>query len=1501
MTRTLLITLFLVASSFVFCQSTANYSFSNVSNASLTDMSTGSSNLLIPTSTSGDFASALAPIGFDFWLMGTRYDHFSVNSNGLMRLGKTTVTNAYSNTAANSATNTPALFAFWDDLNSYTTSSTSRVRYKVTGGAPNRILTVEWKDFIISYNSSSSTQLSTWQINLYETSGVFEYVYGAMQIASGASTVTASIGMTYANSNNNLIFLTSISSPAVSRTSGSFVTNLVNSAAVGNIANLNSAANGSRVKYTFTPPLVSASAPSALNFTAIGTSAMTLNWTDNSSNERGFAIYRSDDGGITYNFISQAAANATSSIQSALCPATTYYWKVYAVTEGALSSSLNGSQATTSCGSSATNTMAIGSAGGYNWNTGSNWSLGHVPTACEDAVITYTRTTSGNAAASVTMNASATVNSLTINGVFGTSGSSGIKTLQVLTNGFSLTVQGNLSISSTGGSNAANEVDFLAGNSSVVTIKGNATIGQPSDTRISYFGGVTSQFPEYYFKGNVTFNVNAGNSSPGNYYFDGGASQTLTSNAATYAVAFGEVEIGRSVSTTLTVGGSSAYNTNADGGNLVVNSGSTLSLPANTGFNQYTAGSETLILKANATLKLGDYTGGQTGSNFPYGYSYFSVDDASTIEYNYAGAQSPVIYTNIVYGNLTLTNASRKYINTTLFIDGTLTNNTGSTFGSDEATYIYGTAVVNNGTIDGLYANSEFGFYGNTHQTYSGTGTFGTSGTPFGSWGIDIFNSAGVSLSAPMYTYRLNLFNGGFTNSNQLKIGTTSYGIIQRGGASTYTAGSLDTYPVINCPNTLYLRYDDAAASITTGPEIPATFKTYNVYSNNVNAVTLASNLNVTNDFQLMQNTFTLGSNTLQIGNTITKTSGNINGSAGTLEMNGTVAQTIPASTFVSNNLKNLIISNTNTATGVTLGGALDVYNAVTFGAAGKILTTGDFLTFKSNSTATAYLGQMAGTNSIVGKATIERYIPLHTKAWQFLSTPITAASTQTVNQAWQEGSVAVNDNLVGGYGTQLTSSRVGATTRPSPGFDAYTPSGSSIKVYNHATGGYIGLNRTDTAISNPKGYMVLVRGNRSVTTYGALATATTMRTKGTLHTPANPPVTINVTTPGFESVGNPYASAIDFRQLTFTGGVQPDFFYLWDPKLTTVGVNSAWGLGGIQSFAWNPFTLTFDVTPGGGSFAGTNRNIESGQAFFVNAPFAAGTVSFSEASKVTNSNNVNRVPTAQVKQLRTNLSVITNGTKILLDGNMVQFDRSWSNIVDLKDGIKIANSGESIGLLREGKTLAVERRSPVISADTMFYQLGMLRVQQYELEFVAAHLEEPGLKAFLEDSYLHTSTAVSLNDTTRILFNIINVPGSYAADRFRLVFKQIKKQTMLVATTDAGRNSSIMFIDNSKSNSLANEDTRQLTLNAKPGINVYPNPVVNKLMHLQFVNQQAGTYNLELTNKLGQQVYSNTVEINTDKVIRSLQLEQTIASGTYQLTITRLNGNSITQQVVIQ
>jgi hypothetical protein len=148
-------------------QSSANYAFSTATNGSLSDMSSGTTQLV--AAGADDTASAVVPIGFDFFFLGTRYTQFSASSNGFLRLGGTAVT---SGTYALGATAVPLIASLGSDL---VVSPTGRVHYKVEGTAPNRVLVVEFLNMHIIY-SATPTADGTSQIRLYESTGVVELV-----------------------------------------------------------------------------------------------------------------------------------------------------------------------------------------------------------------------------------------------------------------------------------------------------------------------------------------------------------------------------------------------------------------------------------------------------------------------------------------------------------------------------------------------------------------------------------------------------------------------------------------------------------------------------------------------------------------------------------------------------------------------------------------------------------------------------------------------------------------------------------------------------------------------------------------------------------------------------------------------------------------------------------------------------------------------------------------------------------------------------------------------------------------------------------------------------------------------------------------------------------------------------------------------------------------------------------------------------------------------------
>lgn len=346
------------------------------------------------TFTQDDNRSDFTDIGFDFWYNGVRYTQFSVSTNGFIDFsssndnGDATADDFGYNNAAftgNGVNNTtsPAIAPFYDDLMAQggTAALGNSIKYRLTGAAPSRTLTVEWINMAVYGNTSPSLNF---QVQLVENTGRIFVNYGTMN--SGTFTFSYSMGL----NGQTLSFTPTAAELKTLQT--------VNSNTFNNVERNNlSVMPAANSRYVFIP--VAPNAPSGtLAFSSVTQSSMILNWTNWASNEVGYVIYNSTDG-TNYNFVTQTAANASSATITGLLPSTNYFWKVQAVTEGCLSAALTGTQATIGGG----NKISINTG---NWNTATTWSPTGVPNSGDDVTIASNHT--------VSINATVSCNNLTI-------------------------------------------------------------------------------------------------------------------------------------------------------------------------------------------------------------------------------------------------------------------------------------------------------------------------------------------------------------------------------------------------------------------------------------------------------------------------------------------------------------------------------------------------------------------------------------------------------------------------------------------------------------------------------------------------------------------------------------------------------------------------------------------------------------------------------------------------------------------------------------------------------------------------------------------------------------------------------------------------------------------------------------------------------------------------------------------------------------------------------
>lgn len=692
------------------------------------------------------------------------------------------------------------------------------------------------------------------------------------------------------------------------------------------------------------------------------------------------------------------------------------------------------------------------------------------------------------------------------------------------------------------------------------------------------------------------------------------------------------------------------------------------------------------------------------------------------------------------------------------------------------------------------------------------------------------------------------------------------------------------------------------------------------------------------------------GIGTIKIAGTITN-AGTFNVTDGTVDFNGTSAQSIAGSIFNPSTIKNLIVSNT-TATGLSITSTLNITGELGFGSSNATLTTGDNIVLISTATGTARVtditnnGALSG-NKFTGNVTVERYFTSR-RAWRLFTAPIAQAGAGgSVFNYWQIGG-----GFVANRGTYVSGTPVAGN-----GIDASPLNNSSLKFGNALSPV---LNTNTTLVTNNAGpsadnipYFIFVRGDRTPANFSPFTSnTTTLSSKGKLQT--GPQVfTDPAASPAFTMVGNPYASPVDFSKLGLSNLNRR--IYVWDPYLNAdqggyITLDDPLNNGSYSSIA--------PLSPGGFS-----KILQSGQAFWVEKTAAASSsVTFNENTKSSAATNLSAFrPTAALPSMRTSLYHLNTGnTTVLLDGNLAEYDNSFNKGVDNQDALKFTNIKENLALLRDGSSLAIERRPTIQRLDTLFLLLTRTTQRNYRFEFAGVNLD-PLLTAFLEDSYKGTKKPLSITDKTLVDFEINADAASSAPNRFRIVFKQtfppfsfiniqatepqqdhiavdwkveneqevIKYQLeksidtvnyTVVNTTNAigtiagttdykWQDPNPLYGNNYyRVRSFSNDGTavysKTVLLQISKGgsgIFVYPNPVNYNLIGIALNNQAGGKYKARLLNSIGQTIFTKEFYHARGTSLESMRPEQLLLTGVYYLEVTAPNNNITKIKILVK
>ena len=473
------------------------------------------------------------------------------------------------------------------------------------------------------------------------------------------------------------------------------------------------------------------------------------------------------------------------------------------------------------------------------------------------------------------------------------------------------------------------------------------------------------------------------------------------------------------------------------------------------------------------------------------------------------------------------------------------------------------------------------------------------------------------------------------------------------------------------------------------------------------------------------------------------------------------------------------------------------------------------------------------------------------------------------------------------------------------------------------------------------KGYRVEVRGYKNnvvpTTAISYMNSDVTLAYSGTLLT-GNQGITLTGGLDKFSFVSNPYASQVDVSALTFSG-IYDGYWYL-DPKIL-YGSYENYDYFGINLGASNIYS---------GIVA--SRYIQPGQAVFVcSNTTGTPTLTFTEGAK-SNGNAQAAIfgTTTPLNRIATGLFANDNN----LDGAVTVFNSNFTNDVGKEDGLKISNHGENLTFSIAGKDLCANGWTMPTASDELPLHLYNLNTNTaYALRLDASQFVGNGLDAYIKDNVANTQTLLA-GDSNIVSFATTTDTAAYS-NRYSIVFNPSAlpvKSISLTATQLTGTQVAIRwtvlgesnmagyrverstdgttFTDLATVTPVASNDYSYMDATAAQGMNYYrikatdnagnvsyskvvsvqlstvnyqlsiaPNPVSNGSFNLGL--GKTGRYTISLVDKLGQKVYTTTLNHTVATSLEKVSPGKQLAAGSYTVIATGADGRSLGTEIIIR